>query len=162
MDATFWVGISFCLFVFLLVYKKVPGIINNVLEGKITEIKNKIEDAENLKKESNHLLGKYQKQLDESKKECEEILQRALKINENDNSAMEEKMNSMMILKEKNINEKINQAKNGAIKEMKKVATIIAVESAKKIITQTIDKEKIDSINYTSIQENLESLKKDI
>ena len=162
MDATFWVGVSFCLFVFLLVYKKVPGIINNVLEGKITEIKNKIEDAENLKKESNHLLGKYQKQLDESKKECEEILQRALKINENDNSAMEEKMNSMMILKEKNINEKINQAKNGAIKEMKKVATIIAVESAKKIITQTIDKEKIDSINYTSIQENLESLKKDI
>ena len=146
----------------MLVYKKVPGIINNVLEGKIKEIKNKIEDAENLKKESNHLLGKYQKQLDESKKECEEILQRASKINESENSTMEEKMNSMMALKEKNINEKVNQAKNGAIKEMKKIATIIAVESAKKIITQTIDKEKIDSINYTSIQENLESLKKDI
>ena len=68
MDSTFWVGISFCLFVLLLVYKKVPGIINYVLEDKIKEIKNKIEDAENLKKESNHLLGKYQKQLDESKK----------------------------------------------------------------------------------------------
>jgi len=162
MDSTFWVGISFCLFVLLLVYKKVPGIINNVLEGKIKEIKNKIEDAENLKKESNHLLGKYQKQLDESKKECEEILQRASKINESENSTMEEKMSSMMALKEKNINEKVNQAKNGAIKEMKKIATIIAVESAKKIITQTIDKEKIDSINYASIQENLESLKKDI
>ena len=71
-------------------------------------------------------------------------------------------MNSMMALKEKNINEKVNQAKNGAIKEMKKIATIIAVESAKKIITQTIDKGKIDSINYASIQENLASLKKDI
>ncbi len=45
---------------------------------------------------------------------------------------------------------------------MKKIATIIAVESAKKIITQTIDKGKIDSINYASIQENLASLKKDI
>ena len=162
MDSTFWVGISFFLFVLLLVYKKVPGIINKILEGKIKEIKNKIEDAENLKKESNHLLGKYQKQLDESKKECEEILQRALKINENENTVMQEKMNSMMALKEKNINEKVNQAKNGAIKEMKKIATIIAVESAKKIITQTIDKGKIDSINYASIQENLASLKKDI
>ena len=162
MDSTFWVGISFCLFVLLLVYKKVPGIVNNILEGKIKEIKNKIEDAENLKKESNHLLGKYQKQLDESKKECEEIWQRALKINENENTVMQEKMNSMMALKEKNINEKVNQAKNGAIKEMKKIATIIAVESAKKIITQTIDKGKIDSINYASIQENLASLKKDI
>ena len=50
MDSTFWVGISFCLFVLLLVYKKVPGIVNNVLEGKIKEITNKIEDAENLKK----------------------------------------------------------------------------------------------------------------
>jgi len=57
MDSTFWVGISFCLFVLLLVYKKVPGIINNVLEGKIKEIKNKIEDAENLKKKAIIFLG---------------------------------------------------------------------------------------------------------
>ena len=77
MDATFWVGVSFVLFVALLIYKKIPGIINDVLENRIKEIKSKIEDAENLKIESSNLLNKYQYQLEESKKECEEILTRA-------------------------------------------------------------------------------------
>ena len=39
----------------------------------------------------------------------------------------------MLDSKEKNITEKINQAKNNAIKEVKQLSTIIAVESAKKI-----------------------------
>jgi len=69
------------------------------------------------KKESNHLLGKYQKQLDESKKECEEILQRASKINENENSAMEEKMSSMMALKEKILMKKLIKQKMGQLKK---------------------------------------------
>jgi F-type H+-transporting ATPase subunit b len=43
MDSTFWVGISFCLFVLLLVYKKVPGIINNVLDDIFVEFKYNIE-----------------------------------------------------------------------------------------------------------------------
>jgi len=47
MDATFWVGVSFVLFVALLIYKKIPGIINDVLENRIKKIKSKIEDAEN-------------------------------------------------------------------------------------------------------------------
>jgi len=162
MDATFWVAVSFFLFIAFLIYKKVPGLVGKNLDEKIQEIKQKIEDAENLKIESNKLLSKYQDQLDQSKKECEEILLRATKVNAEESSAMEEKINSMLTAREKNINEKITQAKNNAIKEVKKISTIIAIESAKKIISQTLEKNKVEDINYTSVQKSIESLKKSI
>ena len=160
MDATFWVAISFVLFVAFLIYKKIPGVVAKSLNDKIKEIAQKIEEAENLKKESDKLLSKYQIQLDESKKECEEILLRATKLNEEESASMEEKIHSMLAVKEKNIKEKIIQAKDNALKEVKKISTIIAVESAKKIILQTIEKSTIESVNYSSIKENLENLKK--
>ena len=162
MDATFWVAISFVLFVAFLIYKKIPGVVAKSLNDKIKEIAQKIEEAENLKKESDKLLSKYQIQLDESKKECEEILLRATKLNEEESASMEEKIHSMLAVKEKNIKEKIIQAKDNALKEVKKISTIIAVESAKKIISQTIEKSTIESVNYSSIKENLENLKKNI
>tara|TARA_B110000305_G_C19410314_1_gene625063 strand:- start:1263 stop:1751 length:489 start_codon:yes stop_codon:yes gene_type:complete len=160
MDATFWVAISFVLFVAFLIYKKIPGVVVKSLDDKIKEIAHKIEEVENLKKESDKLLSKYQIQLDESKKECEEILLRATKLNEEESASMEEKIHSMLAVKEKNIKEKIIQAKDNALKEVKKISTIIAVESAKKIISQTIEKSTIESVNYSSIKENLENLKK--
>ena len=160
MDATFWVAISFVLFVVFLIYKKIPGVVAKSLDDKIKEIAHKIEEVENLKKESDKLLSKYQIQLDESKKECEEILLRATKLNEDESASMEEKIHSMLAVKEKNIKEKIIQAKDNALKEVKKISTIIAVESAKKIISQTIEKSTIESVNYSSIKENLENLKK--
>jgi len=75
---------------------------------------------------------------------------------------MEEKIKNMLDSKEKNITEKINQAKNNALKEVKQLSTIIAVESAKKLISQTIEKNKIEEINFSSVKENLENLKKNI
>ena len=65
MDATFWVAVSFFLFIAFLIYKKIPGLVGKNLDEKIQEIKQKIEDAENLKIESNKLLSKYQDQLDQ-------------------------------------------------------------------------------------------------
>jgi len=162
MDATFWVGVSFVVFVALLIYKKIPGFINDVLENRIKEIKSKINDAENLKNESNNLLSKYQNQLEESKKECEEILVRATKVNEEESLLMEEKISTMWKARENNINKKIVQSKNNALKEVKKISTKIAIESAKKIISQTIDKNKLEEIDLANIKESLKGLKRSI
>ena len=41
IDATFWVGISFVLFLAGLIYLKVPQKVNEILNNLITNIKNK-------------------------------------------------------------------------------------------------------------------------
>ena len=92
MDATFWVAVSFVIFFGFLIYKKIPGMIASSLDDKISEITKKIDEAEKLKLESEQLLSKYQNQLDHSKIECDEILSRASKMNEEESIVMEEKI----------------------------------------------------------------------
>ena len=68
-DATFWVAISFVLFVILILYKKVPKFLLNQIDIKISELKNKIDEAENLKSSSEKLLGNVQGKLEKSEKD---------------------------------------------------------------------------------------------
>ena len=46
IDATFWVAVSFVIFIGLLLYLNVPVKIKNVLNDSIERIKIQIEDAE--------------------------------------------------------------------------------------------------------------------
>ena len=49
IDATFWVAISFIIFIGLLIYFKIPQKIKSNLEENINNIRNQINDAENLR-----------------------------------------------------------------------------------------------------------------
>ena len=50
LDATFWVTVSFFIFMGILIYFKIPQKVKNILEQNILSIKNQIDEAENLKK----------------------------------------------------------------------------------------------------------------
>ena len=82
MDATFWVAVSFVIFFGFLFIKKFQELITSSLDDKISEIKNKIDDAEKLKLESESLIKQISKSIRQSKIECDEILSRASKMNE--------------------------------------------------------------------------------
>ena len=55
IDATFWVAVSFFIFIGGLIYLKVPQKINNSLTIQINKIKKDIEEAEKLKVEAKNL-----------------------------------------------------------------------------------------------------------
>ena len=61
IDATFWVAISFVLFIGLLVYFKIPQKVNEMLNQLIVNIKNEIDESEKLRNEAKNLLDKSQK-----------------------------------------------------------------------------------------------------
>ena len=44
-DATFWVAVSFVIFILVLVYFKIPQKINELLSNMIIEIKNEINES---------------------------------------------------------------------------------------------------------------------
>ena len=52
IDATFWVAVSFIIFILALVYLKVPNKINETLSKMILDIKNEIDESEKLRNES--------------------------------------------------------------------------------------------------------------
>ena len=79
IDATFWVAISFIIFIGGLVYLKIPQKINEVLNKLISDIKNEIVESEKLRSEAKILLDNAQSKLDTAQTVSNEILEQAKK-----------------------------------------------------------------------------------
>ena len=157
-DATFWVAISFVLFIILILYKNVPKFVLNQIDIKISELKNKIDEAENLKSSSEKLLSNVQEKLEKSEKDRTEILRKAQKISEDEIAITTEKMQRSLENKEIAAFNKIKQAKNDAISQIKKEATEIAIETVKKVIIENLDIKKQEEINFLKLKKSIKKL----
>ena len=158
-DASFWVAIAFFLFVLLLVFKKVPQIVLGQIDNKINELKKKINEAEDLKSNSEKLLSEAKSKLEKSDEENSNILAKAQMISDNEISASLEKMRISLENKEKAAHNKIEQAKNDAINQVKKVATKVALETVEKVLTENLDSKKQEEINLSKVKQSIEKLK---
>lgn len=157
-DATFWVAISFLIFIALLIYKKVPGLINKVLDDKISEIKKKVEESEKLKNDSEKLLSTYQAKLNDSKKECDLILQNAKRISDKDTKELTEKFKNNLKSRERSVEEKITNLKNEALKEIELKAAMLSVDAVREIMKNEIDEKKRADINFTSVKQSINKI----
>ncbi len=159
-DATFWVAISFLLFFGLLIYFKIPQKVNELLSKMIQDIGKEIDESEKLRKESKLLLDKAQSKLDTSDSENKRIINAAKKEAENLIIEMNDKFHKNAEIKKKLAQSKIVQMKDGAIKEIRNASIKIAVDSAKKVISSSVDKSKLDTLFEKKLEETKSELKK--
>jgi F-type H+-transporting ATPase subunit b len=160
IDATFWVAISFVLFIGLLVYFKIPQKVNELLNQLISNIKNEIDESEKLRNEAKDLLDRSQTKLDSADSEAGKITDQAKKDSEKLVIEINEKFHKSAEIKKKLAETKINQMKEAAIKEIKDTSIKIAVDSVKKIISTSVDKKKLDTIFEKNLEEAKAELKK--
>ena len=111
INATFWVAVSFFIFIAVLIYLKVPQKINTSLSDKINEIKREIEEAEKLKKEAKALLSGYESKIDKSKKESKEIINLAKEESEKTIIEKTQQFHQIMAERKKNTELRIIQMK---------------------------------------------------
>ena len=160
IDATFWVAISFLLFIGLLVYFKIPQKVNEILNQLILNIKKEIDESEKLRNEAKTLLDNSQSKLDSASEETNKIIEQAKKDSENLVIEINEKFHKTAEIKKKLAETKITQMKEAAIKEIKDTSIKIAVDSVKKIISTSVDKNKLDAIFEKDLEEAKSELKK--
>jgi F-type H+-transporting ATPase subunit b len=160
IDSTFWVAISFLIFLGGLVYLKVPHKINDVLDKLINDIKNEIDESEKLRLEAKSLLNDAQNKLNTAQTVSDNILKQAKKDSDHLMIEMNDKFHKSTEIKKKLAENKIIQMKEAALKEIKDVSVKIAVESVKKIITNSVDKSKLDTLFYKDLEETKVALKK--
>ena len=153
IDATFWVAISFFIFVGGLVYLKVPQKVNNSLNDKISTIKKELNEAEKLKEEAKNLLSNYEKKIDKSKKETQDIINSAKKNAEQNILDKTKKFHQIMDDKKKSTEQKIFQMKQNAIRDIKNVSIKISMETVESLIKQSIDKNKLEKLYLNSLEQ---------
>jgi len=160
IDSTFWVAISFLIFLGGLIYLKVPHKINEVLDKLINDIKNEIDESEKLRIEAQTLLDNAQNKLDTAQTVSNNILEQAKKDSDHLIIEMNDKLHKLIEIKKKLTENKIVQMKEAALKEIKDVSVKIAVESVKKIINTSVDKSKLDTLFNKDLEETKVALKK--
>ena len=160
IDATFWVAISFLIFIILLVYFKIPLKVKNILDENINQIKKQVEESEKLKEEAKRQLAEYEKRIGDSKSEVNKMIKDANDQAEKNVIKSNEIFHKLLEVRKKNTEEKIKQLKNQAIKDIKNASINIAFESVEKLLINSLDKTKLDKIYSQSIQETKLALQK--
>ena len=160
IDATFWVAISFLIFIVLLVYFKIPSKVKNILDENINQIKKQVEESEKLKEEAKRQLAEYEKRIGDSKSEVNKMIKDANDQAEKNMIKSNEIFHKLLEVRKKNTEEKIKQLKNQAIKDIKNASINIAFESVEKLLINSLDKTKLDKIYSQSIQETKLALQK--
>ncbi len=160
LDATFWVTISFFIFLGILVYFKVPQKVKETLEQNILNIKNQINEAEKLKEDAKNILSENEKKISNSKNEVKNMIVRANEEAEKNIIKTNKEFHALMENRKRNADERIRQLKNQAIKDIKNASVNIAIESVEKLIKNSLDKSKLDKIYSSSIEEVKLALKK--
>ena len=160
LDATFWVTISFFIFIGILFYFKVPQKVIETLELNILNISNQINEAEKLKEDAKNILIEQEKKISNSKNEVKEMIDKANQEAEKNAIKINNKFQNLMENRKKNAEERIKQLKNQAMKDIKNASVKIAIESVEKLIKNSLDKSKLDKIYSSSIEETKLALKK--
>ena len=160
INATFWVAISFIIFLGGLIYLKIPQKINDVLTKIISGIKNEIDESEKLRYEAKSLLNNAQNKLNTAQAINDDILKKAKKDSDNLIIQMNDKFHKSSEIKKNLIENKIIQMKEAALKEIKDISIKIAVDSVKKIINTSVDKSKLNSLFDKNMEETKAALKK--
>ena len=160
VDATFWVTISFIIFIGILVYFKIPQKVKEILEQNILNIKNQINEAEKLKEDAKNILTEHEKKISNSKNEVKEMINKASEEAEKNVLRVNKEFHNLMENRKKNAEERIKQLKSQAEKDIKNASVKIAIESVEKLIKNSLDKSKLDKIYGSSIEETKLALKK--
>ena len=159
IDATFWVAVSFFIFLGGLVYLKVPQKINTALNNQIDQMKKELDEARKLKIEAKNLLSDYENKIDKSKKETQKIINLVEKNSEENIIEKTKKFHEIMESRKKGVEQKIIQMKENAIKDIKNISIKISIETVENLIKNSINKDKLEKIYTQSLEETKIALK---
>ena len=159
IDATFWVAISFFIFLGVLIYFKIPQKVITALNESIDSIKNEVDDAESLKEESENILSEYEKKISNSKNEIKQMINSATEEADRTVLKTNKEFHLQMENRKKNTEDRIKQMKNQALKDIKNASVKISIQAVEELLKNSLDKNKLNKIFISSIEETKSALK---
>jgi F-type H+-transporting ATPase subunit b len=152
-NPTIVVGISFVLFIILIIYLKVPGKIAASLDEKSTKIKAEIDEARKLKEDAQAILAQFQRKQQNAKKETEDMLAMAKEESEIFAKEAEENFKILSARQTKAAEEKIAIMEANAVKEIQATAASVAINAAGQILGDVMDKKALSKLTDNSIDD---------
>lgn len=134
MDATFWAFIALLIFVAIVIYMKVPGMLGAALDKRANRITGELEEARRLREEAQQLLAEYQRKRKEAEAEAGEIVAAAKREAEVLVKEAKAKTEDYVARRTALAEQKIAQAEREAVNEVRASAVDVAVEAARSLL----------------------------
>tara|TARA_Y100000768_G_C23972715_1_gene681374 strand:+ start:689 stop:1174 length:486 start_codon:yes stop_codon:yes gene_type:complete len=158
-DPQFWVAVSFLLFI-IAIFNPVKKILTSSLDAQIQDIKNKIDEAENLKTEAQKTLSELKARENEVEQEINQLkLDSEKKISEIkklSSKKLTEQIEKRKQLAENKIEQFIRETNN----TIKNYISNTAIETTIYLLNNNLNDEKKSNLINDSIQELKSVIKK--
>lgn len=145
-DATFFAFVGLVLFLALIAYLKVPGMMAKSLDERADNIRQELEEAKRLREEAQALLAEYQRKRKEAEAEAAHIVasaeREAVALTEEARQKTEEFVARRNALSE----QKIKQAEADAIGAVRAAAVDLAIAAAERVIANKADTSTQDAL----------------
>jgi F-type H+-transporting ATPase subunit b len=136
--ATFWAFVGLVLFLALVVYLKVPGMLAKSLDDRAARITHELDEAKRLRAEAQSLLAEYQGKRKEAEAEAANIVAAAEREAEMLTVEAKQKTDEFVARRTALSEQKIKQAEIDAINSVRATADI-AIAAAESVITAKSD-----------------------
>jgi len=156
MDTTFWVAVSFALFIALLLYFAVPRKVVGTLDKRAETIQQELAEARRLREEAQSILADYQRKQRDAEAEAKDIIAQAEREAQAYAQETRQQFDDMLDRRMKMADEKIARAEAQAVSEVRSRAVDASVEAAGHIISEKLDADKASAL----IGQSVEQLKK--
>jgi F-type H+-transporting ATPase subunit b len=145
-EPEFWVGVSFFLFLGLVIYLGMHKKVAAALDARAAAIAKELEEAKHLRQEAEKVLADYRRKSGDATKEAEAIIALAKKeaeeLAEETRHSMAEQFERRMKLAE----EKIARAEAEAMREVRVAAVDAAIAAAQAVIPAKLMPETADKL----------------
>jgi len=135
-NTNFIVLLAFLLFIGVLIYLKVPGMIGGLLDKRADDIRAELEEARALREEAQTVLASYERKQKEVQEQADRIIAAA---REDANLAAEqarEDLQQSIVRRLAAAEDQIASAQAAAVKEVRDQAIAIAVAAANQVIAK--------------------------
>ena len=151
-DPQFWVAVSFILFI-VAIFNPVRKILTSNLDAQINDIKNKLDDVENIKNEAQKALDELKEREAKVEKEIQylklESEKRIVAFRDISSSKLTDQIEKRKLLAENKIEQLIRDTNNS----IKNYISNVAIEATKNILLQNLSNEKKSALIEESITE---------
>lgn len=156
-NSDIWYLFSFLIFLGIICKFGVPIIIK-ALDGRITQIKADLEEAENLRVEAQEMLAQYQRKHRDAVQESEKIIAQAKDSARNYKAQAEAELDELMQRREAQLAERLKRMEQNAMNEIQTYAAELSMNAARQIIVENLDKKtntKLVDEAITNIETNI-------
>ncbi len=152
-DATFFAFVGLVLFLALIVYLKVPGMMAKSLDARADKIRDELAEAKRLREEAQHVLAEYQRKRKEAEAEAASIVAAAEREAAALTAEAKQKTEEFVARRNALSEQKIKQAETDAVNAVRSAAVDLAIAAAEAVLVKKADAGVQDTLFMGAVNE---------